>query len=173
LFFRAVADQAGMPILIQNPKPKVSVRLERDTIETLARHPAIVGVLEESGDISSVRDLLDQAGKEFQVLIGDGTLLTEGLSAGASGAAPPLANAAPFFCLSIEEAVRTRELTSAEDLQRRANPASAAITRYGVAGLKYAMDLRGYYGGSPRLPLLGVTEEAKAAIAAAFHGVNS
>ena len=30
----------------------------------------------------------------------------------------------------------------------------AIPSKYGVAGLKAAMDLQGYYGGPPRLPLV-------------------
>jgi len=174
LFFRAVADQAKMPVLILNPRPGVAVRLSAETILLLARHPGIAGVIEESDDAAAVKHLLGNAAEDFQVLAGEDTLLYAGLSAGAVGAAPALANAAPFFCLSIEEAVRTRELSSAAELQERANcAANAATTRYGVAGLKYAMQLRGYYGGNPRLPMLPVGEEAKSQITEAFQGINS
>jgi 4-hydroxy-2-oxoglutarate aldolase len=173
-YFRAVADQAKMPVVLVNPRPGGAVRLAAETIRLLARHPAIAGVVEESDDSAEIQRLVDHAGEDFQVLVGEDTSLCAGLSAGAIGAAPALANAAPFFCLSIEEAVRTRELSSAAELQQRASRAAQAVTtRYGVAGLKYAMDLRGYYGGNPRLPLLPVGEDAKSEIAEAFEGINS
>ena len=174
LFFRAVADQAKMPVVIFNPRPGTAVRLSGETMLLLARHPAIAGVVEESDDAGAIKYLLENAGEGFQVLVGEDTLLYAGLSAGAVGAVPALANAAPFFCLSIEEAVRTRELSSAEELQQRASGAANAVTtRYGIAGLKYAMDLRGYYGGNPRLPLLPAGEDAKSQIAEAFQGISS
>jgi 4-hydroxy-2-oxoglutarate aldolase len=174
LFFRAVADQAKMPVVILNPRPGAAVRLSAETMLLLSRHPAIAGVVEESDDAGAVRVLLENAGDDFQVLVGEATLLYAGLSAGAAGAVPALANAAPFFCLSIEEAVRTRELSSAEELQQRASRAAKAVTtRYGITGLKHAMDLRGYYGGNPRLPLLPLGDEAKSQIAQALQGVNS
>jgi dihydrodipicolinate synthase/N-acetylneuraminate lyase len=31
----------------------------------------------------------------------------------------------------------------------------------GIPGLKYALDLNGYYGGPPRLPLLPLTADLK------------
>jgi 4-hydroxy-2-oxoglutarate aldolase len=40
--------------------------------------------------------------------------------------------------------------------------------KYGVPGLKYAMDLNGYYGGPVRLPLTSIGPAAKAEIEAAF-----
>jgi 4-hydroxy-2-oxoglutarate aldolase len=173
LFFRAVADQAKMPVVILNPRAETGVRLSAETILLLARHPAIHGVIEASGDLAAIQHLIANAGEDFQVLVGEDALLYPALAAGATGAVPPLANPAPFFCLSIEEAVRTRELAGAEELQQRANSAAGVINRYGVAGLKYAMDLRGYFGGNPRLPLLPVGEDAKRQIAEAFEGINS
>jgi 4-hydroxy-2-oxoglutarate aldolase len=44
--------------------------------------------------------------------------------------------------------------------------------KYGVPGLKYAMDLNGYYGGPPRLPLTAITPEAKKEIEQAFDGLK-
>lgn len=173
-YFRAVADQAGMPVVISNPRPNAGVRLGLETTLSLAHHPAIAGVLESSGDEHSIRLLVEKAPAGFAVLCGEDAMINAALAAGAQGAAPALANAAPFFCLSIEEAVRTRELPSAAELQQRALSAARAVTtEYGIAGLKYAMDLRGYFGGNPRLPLLPLTSEAKERITAAIVGINS
>jgi 4-hydroxy-2-oxoglutarate aldolase len=172
-YFRAVADQAKVPLVIVNPKPGTAARLSAETVLLLARHPGIAGVVEASGDPGAIGNLIENAAEDFQVLAGESASLCAGLSAGAVGAVPALANAAPFFCLSIEEAVRTRELSGAEELQERARAAANALTQYGIAGLKYAMDLRGYYGGNPRLPLLPAGEEAKVEISQAFQGINS
>jgi 4-hydroxy-2-oxoglutarate aldolase len=173
-FFRAVADQAKMPVVIFNPRAGAAVRLDAGTVVSLSKHPAIAGVIDASDNEDSIRRLVEKAGDGFAVLCGEDSLLYAGLAAGAAGAVPALANAAPFFCLSIDEAVRTRELSSAAELQDRARSAAAAVTtQYGVAGLKYAMDLRGYYGGNPRLPLLPAGGGAQKHIAAALAGINS
>jgi 4-hydroxy-2-oxoglutarate aldolase len=173
-YFQAVADKAEMPVLIFNPRPGAAVRLSAETLLSLSHHPAIVGVIEASDDQDAIRLLVEKAPAGFVVLCGEDTLIYAGLTAGAKGAVPALANAAPFFCLSIEEAVRTRELSGAAELQQRALLAAKAVTtEYGVAGLKYAMDLRGYYGGNPRLPLLPMASEAKERIVAAFAGIPS
>jgi 4-hydroxy-2-oxoglutarate aldolase len=44
--------------------------------------------------------------------------------------------------------------------------AKLVVSENGIAGLKFAMDLRGYKGGVPRPPLLPLKEEKKNAIAA-------
>jgi 4-hydroxy-2-oxoglutarate aldolase len=83
------------------------------------------------------------------------------------------ANAAPYACITIWEAHRTRETEAAQDWQNRiARAAQLVTTRYGVPGLKYAMDLKGYYGGPPRLPLTGIGPEAKQEIEAAFAAIK-
>jgi len=45
-------------------------------------------------------------------------------------------------------------------------------SKYGVPGLKYAMDLNGYYGGPPRLPLIVPTPAAKQEIEEAFRDLR-
>lgn len=80
---------------------------------------------------------------------------------------------APYLCLSIEEAVRTREFDAAKDLQGVAMPAIHAIRKFGIPGLKAAADLQGYYGGVPRLPLTPLGLEAKAEMAEALRNIKS
>jgi 4-hydroxy-2-oxoglutarate aldolase len=98
--------------------------------------------------------------------------LADAFAAGASAAIFEFANAAPYAAISIWEAHRTRESDAALDWQKRIAPAVQLIDTYGPAGLKHAMDLNGYYGGPPRLPLAGLTREAKRAIEEALDGVK-
>jgi 4-hydroxy-2-oxoglutarate aldolase len=59
------------------------------------------------------------------------------------------------------------------DWQARISRAAQLVTtKYGVPGLKHAMDLMGYYGGPPRLPLTVVGPEAKKEIQTAFEGLR-
>jgi 4-hydroxy-2-oxoglutarate aldolase len=97
----------------------------------------------------------------------------QSFAAGATAAILEFANAAPYAAISIWEANRTREHDAAMDWQKRIAPAVELVTvKYGVAGLKYAMDLNGYYGGPPRLPLIGLTPAAKKEIEQAFDGLR-
>jgi 4-hydroxy-2-oxoglutarate aldolase len=62
---------------------------------------------------------------------------------------------------------------TARDWQARiAKAAQLVTTKYGIPGLKYAMDLNGYYGGPPRLPLTPVCPGAQREIAEAFAGIR-
>jgi dihydrodipicolinate synthase/N-acetylneuraminate lyase len=44
--------------------------------------------------------------------------------------------------------------------------------KFGVAGVKYAMDLAGFFGGDPRLPLLALTDEQKSCISESFSALG-
>jgi 4-hydroxy-2-oxoglutarate aldolase len=107
------------------------------------------------------------------VLTGSALTLCPALQQGAAGAILDVACAAPYFCLSIEEAVRTRESEAAQELQARLLPAVTLIRKHGVGGLKCALDLQGYYGGIPRLPLTAVIPAVRDTIAEALHVIRS
>jgi len=92
---------------------------------------------------------------------------------GCAGGVLAFANAAPHATVCIWEAHRTREPEAAMDWQNRIGGASYLVTtKYGIPGLKYAMDLGGYYGGPPRLPLTIPTPEAKKEIEEAFQNLR-
>ena len=169
LYFRAVADQSKIPIIIYNWPQATGVDIPARTVIDLAQHPNIAGVKESSGNIEKTMQMVREAPPGFQVLVGSAPTLWPSLMVGATGAILAFANAAPYVCISIWEAVRRRE-EQAEELQGRAAPAAVLVTtKYGIPGLKHAMDLNGYYGGPPRLPLLPPGPEARLEIEAAFR----
>ncbi len=173
LYFRAVADQAKIPLIIYNWPQATGVDIPARTVMELAEHPNIIAVKESSGNLEKVMQMAREAPEGFQVMVGSAPTLWPSLMVGAVGAILAFANAAPYICLSILEAYRTREYEAADELQRIASPAAVAVTtKYGVPGLKYAMDLNGYYGGPPRLPLIPVGPEAKREIEEAFREVK-
>jgi dihydrodipicolinate synthase/N-acetylneuraminate lyase len=95
------------------------------------------------------------------------------LAAGASGIVSAIANAAPYTMISIWEAHRTRDTEAAADWQNRIAKAVEVINGpNGIAALKYAMDLNGYYGGPPRLPLTVLTPDQKEEVEQAFAGIK-
>jgi dihydrodipicolinate synthase/N-acetylneuraminate lyase len=55
----------------------------------------------------------------------------------------------------------------------RLREAGVMLSQLGVAGVKYACDLNGYYGGAPRLPRVGLTAEESAWVEKAFREVRN
>ena len=169
LYFRAVADQTKIPIFIYNWPQVTGVDIPAEAVAALSEHPNIIAIKESSGNLEKVMQMIREVKKGFQVLTGSAPTLAPSFAVGCTGAVLAFANAAPYATVSIWEAHRTRESEAALDWQKRiGRPAVLVTTKYGIPGLKYAMDLAGYYGGPPRLPLIPPSPEAKKEIEEAF-----
>ncbi|MCR4398834.1 MAG: dihydrodipicolinate synthase family protein, partial [Firmicutes bacterium] len=89
------------------------------------------------------------------------------LCVGATGGTLAVANIVPNECADILELHRAGDAAGARALQQRILEVNAAVTtRWGVAGLKAAMDMLGYYGGDPRPPLLPLEAESRSKLRA-------
>jgi 4-hydroxy-2-oxoglutarate aldolase len=173
LYFRAVADQSRIPLIIYNWPQATGVDIPVEAVVALSEHPNVIAIKESSGNLEKVMQMIREVKHGFQVLVGSAPTLWPSLLMGASGAILAYANAAPYSVIAIWEAWRTREEAAGLDWQNRiGRPAALVTTKYGIPGLKYAMDLNGYYGGPPRLPLVVPTPEAKKEIEEAFKDLK-
>jgi 4-hydroxy-2-oxoglutarate aldolase len=169
LYLRSEADRANIPILIANRLSVTGVDLSVDTMIALATHPNIRGVVDYSGEVARITRL-----GEVAVLWGAESTLWNALQSGASGGVIAFANAAPYAAIALWEAHRTREEEAGVDWQSRiAPPAELLGVRFGVPGLKHAMDLNGYYGGPPRLPWVALSPAEKLQVQAAFSDLKT
>ena len=101
----------------------------------------------------------------FQVLTGSERSIFPALEAGASGAIVAFAAFAPQVTQEIYLAWKDHDLKLAEEKQQRILAAGNGIVgAMGLAGIKYACDFNGYYGGRPRAPILPLTAEQKAEV---------
>ena len=107
----------------------------------------------------------------FQILTGSTTAMLESWQAGASGAVPRLAAAAPQACCEVWQACRDGDQPLAAEKQERLLAAAALVDPIGV--LKYACDLNAYFGGHPRLPQLPPNAAAREQIAQALKGMRN
>jgi len=110
----------------------------------------------------------------FQVLSGSAGNLKESLDAGAGGAILAFATCAPQACQEIYIAWKEHDDQLAQDRQRHIAAASQVIgSQLGIAGIKYACDFNGYFGGKARSPLLPVSAETKAEIEALLAQIRN
>jgi len=101
----------------------------------------------------------------FQILVGAAQKLQPSLDAGAVGAILAFACPAPTACYEIYAAWKEGDAELARLKQERIAKASVRVVGdLGVPGVKYGMDLNGYYGGPSRLPFLPLTADLKSEI---------
>jgi dihydrodipicolinate synthase/N-acetylneuraminate lyase len=110
----------------------------------------------------------------FQVLSGSGSTMLESLEDGATGAILAFAAFAPQACQEIYLAWKDHDLALAAEKQKRIAKVNQRIVgELGVAGVKYACDFNGYYGGHTRAPLLGLTAGERAEIEALMAEIRN
>jgi dihydrodipicolinate synthase/N-acetylneuraminate lyase len=110
----------------------------------------------------------------FQVVdAGAASASVDLLEAGVQGVVPELAGCAPQGCHEVWAAFRDGDPQLARLKAERLREADGVASDFGVAGVKYACDLNGYFGGAPRLPKVGLTAEEKARAEKAFREVRN
>src|SRR6201996_3580595 len=96
----------------------------------------------------------------FQILAGSAQTLYGSLEAGATGGVLGLATFAPQACCEVFTAWAEKDRDLAAEKQQRVAPAGVEIVgKMGIPGVKYALDVNGYFGGRPRMPLLPLTAD--------------
>jgi len=171
--YRAVADASPIPVLLYSVPQFTGITLETPEILTLAAHPNIVGIKDSSGNIQRAAEIVAGARPDFQVLTGGAAVMYPALAVGARGAILALAAALPEKCAELFLLFESGRHEQAKALQLELAVASKRIvSEQGIAGVKYAMDLRGYNGGLPSLPLLPLAEEKKQSIAAVISRLH-
>lgn len=110
----------------------------------------------------------------FQVLVGAAQKLHPSLDAGAVGAVLAFADCAPTACYEIYAAWKDGDAALAREKQERiAKAADRIVGGLSVAGVKYAMDYNGFFGGMVRLPLLPLTAEKKAEVEQLLENIRN
>ncbi len=101
----------------------------------------------------------------FQVLTGSERAIFGALQGGAMGAIAAFATFAPQACQEIYLAWKDHDAKLSEEKQQRILGAGKRVVgELGLAGIKYACDFNGYYGGRPRAPILPLTGAEKAEV---------
>ena len=94
------------------------------------------------------------------------------LCVGATGGILAVSCVLPALCVQLHEHFRAGRHVEARELQRRLTPLAKLVTTgLGVAGLKSAMDVAGFAGGEPRMPLGPLTAEAASQVRAAVESL--
>ena len=162
-YYLRIAEESPLPVVLYNMPRNTGVNISATLACRLSGHPNIFGIKDSSGDITQIQTILRNASPGFQVSAGSAGFLLPSLAIGAVGATAALANIMPEECVDIIRFYREGNLEKARQLQLKIMEINAAVTsRWGVPGLKYALDMIGFYGGPPRSPLRPLGEPEKA-----------
>ena len=160
--YRRVADESPIPVMLYSIPQFTGIALGSAEVTALAEHPNIIGIKDSSGNVQGVAEIVAATPPAFQILVGSAASVYPSMAIGARGAILALACALPEKCVALFELFRQGHHEKARELQSTLVRASKLIvSELSIAGVKYAMDQRGYRGGIPRSPLLPLHHEQK------------
>ncbi|KAM9010432.1 4-hydroxy-2-oxoglutarate aldolase, mitochondrial isoform 1-T1 [Ara ararauna] len=153
--YTEVADASPIPVVLYSVPANTGLDLPMEAVVTLAQHPNILGIKDSSGDITRIGLMVHKTRQEdFQVLAGSAGFLLASYALGASGGVCALANILGAPLCQLDRLCREGHWQEARELQHRLIEPNTAVTRrFGIPGLKKAMEWFGYYGGPCRAPL--------------------
>lgn len=158
-YFSTVADNISIPLIIYNVPKFTGVNIESPAVAKLSEHKNIVGIKSSSENIAHLSEVIYNSKKAFITLAGTASILYPALCVGAQGGVLALANIAPDVCVKIYDLFNGGKLDDSLELHNKMIPVNRAVTaKYGVPGLKKAMDMLGYFGEEPRSPLLKLND---------------
>ncbi|RDL42056.1 putative 4-hydroxy-2-oxoglutarate aldolase, mitochondrial [Venustampulla echinocandica] len=171
-FFRSVADQSPIPLVIYNYPGAVSgMDLSSDIIIQLSAHPNIVGVKLTCGNTGKLNRIVaaTKSGKTqspntpaFLVLGGSADFTLQSLVGGGHGILAGLANIAPKSCIELIRLYKANKFAEAQKIQEVVARGDWAAIQGGIVSTKAGMESWLGYGGYARSPLPRPTTDESA-----------
>ena len=168
--FMAVADAATKPVCLYNVPGRTAVNLQPSVALKLARHPNIMGIKEASGDLKQIMDLLRGRPDDFSVLSGDDWLALSVITAGGDGLISVTSNEVPGSMTALVHLSLSGDLEWAREWHYRLLPLmDANFLETNPSPAKAGLHLMGRISNVLRLPLVPVSDDTRAALAAALR----
>jgi 2-dehydro-3-deoxy-D-pentonate aldolase len=163
-FYRAVAADSPLPIMVYNIPQNTKVVTEPATVATLAREGAVAGIKDSSRDFEYFQNvcLATRALPDFRIFTGSDTMLLAALAMGGAGTICATANIAPSWVVRLFDDFERGDWTAARSDQDKLLEVAAAI-RTGVfpAGIKAALEMQGVCEPWPVAPVAALDEAAR------------
>lgn len=172
--FVAVADAAGLPVMIYNVPGRTASNIAADTTLQLAEHENIVAVKEASGDLGQIGEILRHRPPNFAVVSGDDGLTLPILAMGGDGVVSVTSNVAPAAVASLCAAGFAGDWQAARAADARLAPlTAAAFVESNPIPVKAALSMMSMMGDRLRLPLVPLADVHRNTVRAALLSVGA
>ncbi len=162
-YYKEIAAETSLPIIIYNNKPKTNVTVEPATVARLAEIDNIVAAMDSTGDMTNAEEYLRLTqGMNFNVMMGRDTLILAGLHYGASGAIASCANVAPRIAVDIYDRFLAGDYKGALEAQFKLSALRVATNMGSFpVTLKEALKLIGHDCGDCVKPILPLHDDQR------------
>jgi len=152
-FYRDLSIATEIPLFYYNVPVFSSVSIESETLIKIIKNGWIKGWKDSSTELERFIKIQNESDSGFQSFAGNPCLLLDSLKNGSEGGVLAISNALPDLCSAVYSAFSAGKSEEAEKLQAGLKNFDENVAMpHGIAGLKYAMNLLGFKGGSVRKP---------------------
>lgn len=164
--YLAVAEASPVPVMVYHMPKFTHVTMDAGLMAELSHHPNIAGIKDSSGDLKRFAEYTEACDGSCRLFVGNGALLFSALELGAAGGIVALGLLAAEEYGQMLVHYRAGRFPQAGQIQERLAPAHRDIVgAFGARGVKAALDLMGWHGGSPRAPLSPLREKDRKTVA--------
>ena len=171
--FTYVADRVNVPMIVYNVPSRTGIGVKPATYLELSKHPNINGVKEASGNIAEYAITRSMCGDDLVFWSGNDSDTVPMMSLGAKGVISVASNIIPAdvaklcaLCLDGDFAA------AAQEYFRLADFFDKLFIETNPIPVKAAMNLAGMNVGKLRLPLVEISEGAKAKLIESMHAIG-
>ncbi len=157
--YKAIAKSVNLPIILYNVPSRTGLNINPETAYELSKINNIVAIKEASGNISQVAKIAHLCGDNLTIYSGNDDQIVPILSLGGKGVISVLSNIYPKYTHDIVENYLNGNVTKSLDMQLTALPLIEALfSEVNPIPVKEALNMKGFNFGTPRLPLVKITE---------------
>jgi 4-hydroxy-tetrahydrodipicolinate synthase len=166
--YKMIAEETGMPLVVYNCPGRTGSSVSPDTVARLSEVPGIVALKDAEGSIDYTSAVVSKCG--IAVLSGNDSMNLPIIALGGKGAISVLANVAPRATSDLVNAALARDWDKALALHKKYFALCQALfIESNPIPVKAAAEMMGLCGGEIRMPLMTITDAARAKLRAAMH----
>ena len=160
--YTAIAKETSLPIILYNVPGRTGMNITPATCKELSKIDNIVAIKEASGNLSQVAEIANLCGNELNIYSGNDDQITPILAVGGIGVISVLSNVAPKYTHDLIENFQNGNVSEAVKMQLKALPlVNALFCEVNPIPAKTALNMIGYDMGTPRLPLIEMSDSGK------------
>ena len=160
--YTAIAKETSLPIILYNVPGRTGMNITPATCKELSKIDNIVAIKEASGNLSQVAEIANLCGNELNIYSGNDDQITPILAVGGIGVISVLSNVAPKYTHDLIENFQNGNVSEAVKMQLKALPlVNALFCEVNPIPAKAALNMIGYDMGTPRLPLIEMSDSGK------------
>ena len=160
--YRVIAKSVNLPIIMYNVPSRTGVNILPETCQELSKIENIVAIKEASGNISQVAKIASLCKENLDIYSGNDDQIIPILSLGGKGVISVLSNIMPKYTHEMIEKYFNQEFEEAKNMQLNViDLIETLFSEVNPTPVKYALNLKGFNFGKPRLPLIELSEANK------------